>query len=110
MSSGASANVTSSSNSNPSPTGSWNISLNGNKIMTVQEYYNYINSGNLPIKALSGTYDISKLVSISNECWNSNDEEVNCATLDCNQSYEIQHTASYNNEEKSVSRKLNAGC
>jgi membrane peptidoglycan carboxypeptidase len=113
MSSGVTVTVSTSGGTSPSTSSTssdWKIELNGSSTLTVQEYYDFINSGELPVKVLSGTNDVSKSSKINTTCWNSTNDEVSCQTLDCNQSYSIQHTVTYNSKSKSVSRILTAGC
>lgn len=108
MSSGATATIETEGTTTPSR--NWSIELNGSKTLTVQGYYNFINLGNYPITVKNNGIDVTSSASIANECWDENDNEANCATLDCKHKYTISHTATYNNEQKSVTRKLNPGC
>ena len=110
MSSGVTVTVTPTGDVTPSPTTNWRIEMNGGNNITVAAYYNLLNEGK-PIKVLDSGYDVTKNASITTTCWNkSNNNEVPCETLDCHSSYDIQHTATYNNKTKSVSRSLTAGC
>ena len=89
----------------------YKVELNGNTQMTVQGYYDFINEGNNPIKVLDNGYDVTKQSKLATPtCWNSDNDEVSCSTLDCNESYYIQYTITYNNKSKSISRTLNSGC
>ena len=110
MSSGVTVTVTPTGDVTPSPTTNWRIEMNGGNNITVAAYYNLLNEGK-PIKVLDSGYDVTRNASITTTCWNkSNNNEVPCETLDCHSSYDIQHTATYNNKTKSVSRSLTAGC
>lgn len=88
----------------------WKIELNGSKEMTVQGYYDFINAGSNPVKITDNGTDVTSNAKITTTCWNSSNNEVSCQTMDCNEEYYIQHSVSYNNKNKSVSRTLKAGC
>lgn len=111
MSSGVTVSVTPTGDITPSPSDNWKAELNGSTQMTVQGYYDFINEGNNPIKVLDNGYDVTKQAKLATPtCWNSDNDEVSCSTLDCNESYYIQYTITYNNKSKSISRTLNSGC
>lgn len=95
----------------PAPTSDWKVELNGASTMTVQEYYDFINAGNKPVKVLDSNYDVTSQAKLGTPtCWDGNNNEVSCSTLDCNESYYIQYTITYNNKSKSLSRTLSEGC
>ena len=111
MSSGITVSVTPTGEITPSATANWKVELNGAGSMTVQEYYDFINEGNSPVKVMDSGYDVTKQAKISNPtCWDSTNNEVSCLTLDCNENYYIQYTITYNNKSKSLSRTLTSGC
>jgi len=104
-------NQNNNSSTTISPTNNWRIELNGDSNLTVQGYYDFINSGESPIKVIDSGTDVTNNAKITTTCWDSNNEPLtSCATMDCNNSYYVQHTATYNNKSKSVSRNLSAGC
>lgn len=110
MSSGVSIKITPTGDITPSATNNWKVELNGPSEMSVQEYYNFINSGASVVKITDSDYDVTINAKIATTCWDSNNEETSCETLDCNNSYTVQHTAFYNNKSKSVTRSLSTGC
>ena len=110
MSSGVSIKITPTGDITPSATNNWKVELNGPSEMSVQEYYNFINSGATVVKITDSDYDVTINAKIATTCWDSNNEETSCETLDCNNSYTVQHTAFYNNKSKSVTRSLSTGC
>ncbi len=111
MSSGVTVTVNPTGEVLPSPTTNWKIELNGNYSMTVQEYYNFVNAGNLPVKVTDEGFDVTKNAKINTPtCFDENNNEVSCSTLDCNEKYSIQHSVTYNNKTKVVSRELTPGC
>lgn len=111
MSSGATVVVNPTGEIVPAPTSDWKVELNGASTMTVQEYYDFINAGNKPVKVLDSNYDVTSQAKLGTPtCWDGNNDEVSCSTLDCNESYYIQYTITYNNKSKSLSRTLSEGC
>lgn len=109
MSSGVSVTVSPTGDIEPEPSTNWTIELNGNSEITVKEYYALLNSGKDPLKITDNGSDVTKKAQINSTCW-KNDKEVSCETLDCSESYTIQHTAFYNNKSKTMKRLLKAGC
>ena len=109
MSSGVSVTVSPTGDIEPEPSANWTIELNGNSEITVKEYYDLLNSGKEPLKITDNGSDVTKKAQINSTCW-KNDKEVSCETLDCSESYTIQHTAFYNNKSKTMKRLLKAGC
>lgn len=109
MSSGVSVTVSPTGDIEPEPSANWTIELNGNSEITVKEYYDLLNSGKEPLKIIDNGSDVTKKAQINSTCW-KNDKEVSCETLDCSESYTIQHTAFYNNKSKTMKRLLKAGC
>jgi penicillin-binding protein 1A len=109
MSTGVSVAVSPTNDIEPVPSTNWTIELNGDSEITVKEYYALLNSGKEPLKITDNGSDVTKKAQINSTCW-KNDKEVDCETLDCNESYTIQHTAFYNNKSKTIKRQLKAGC
>ena len=109
MSSGVSVTVSPTGDIEPEPSTNWTIELNGNSEITVKEYYALLNSGKEPLKITDNDSDVTNKAQINSTCW-KNDKEVSCETLDCSESYTIQHTAFYNNKSKTMKRLLKAGC
>ena len=110
MSSGVTVTVIPTSEVIPPATDNWRVEQNGDT-MTVQEFYKFINDGNNPVKVFDNENDVTKQAIIGKpSCYTSDDEWANCDTLDCNNSYTIQYTVTYNNKSKSVSRTLTEGC
>ena len=106
-SSGVEVSVNSSSNEPSNPSTDWTASLNGAAKITVAAFYKFFNNNNL-VKVISGGKVVNAKVTTT--CFDSDGDEVNCKTLDCKQSYDVQHTISYNNKTKTISRTLTAGC
>ena len=106
-SSGVEVSVNSSSNEPSNPSTDWTASLNGAAKITVAAFYKLFNNNNL-VKVISGGKVVNAKVTTT--CFDSDGDEVNCKTLDCKQSYDVQHTISYNNKTKTISRTLTAGC
>ena len=110
MSSGVTVSVAPTGDITPTATNNWRIELNGGT-MTVQEYYDFINKGNSPIKVIDSGYDVTKQATIKTTCTDSEDNPVsNCDTLNCNNGYIVQHSATYNGKTRIVTRTLTEGC
>ncbi len=109
MSSGVSITVSPTGDIEPAASDNWTIELNGNSEITVKEYYDLLNSGKQPIKVSDNGIDVTKNAKISSKCWQNN-KEVSCETLDCSESYNVYHTAFYNNKSKTLKRLLKSGC
>ena len=111
MSNGVTVTVNPTGEVLPPATANWKIELNGNYSMTVQQYYDFVNAGNKPVKVIDNGYDVTSGAHINNStCFDSNNNEVSCLTMDCNERYTIQHSVTYNNKTKVVTRELTAGC
>ena len=110
MSSGITVSVAPTGDITPTATNNWRIELNGGT-MTVQEYYDFINQGNSPIKVIDSGYDVTKQATINTTCTDSEDKPIsNCDTLNCNNGYIVQHSATYNGKTRIVTRTLTEGC
>ena len=104
MSSGATVQISGSSNTNTSK----NAEVNGGT-MTVKEYQNWINAGNNVLNLIGGGVIQNSLITTT--YYNSNDEIANVNSvneLDCNQSYTVIYNLKGSN--KSYQRSLTAGC
>src|SRR5574344_119736 len=84
----------------------WTVSLNGGD-MSVSAYLSFIKNNSKVIVKSNGV-DITNQTTISDTCWDEENNEANCALLQSNQNYTVQYTVTYNNEQKSVSRDLTA--
>lgn len=105
-SSGVEISVSSATNSD-TPSSEWTATLNGSAKMTVAAFYNLYNNNKL-INVTAGGKTVDAKVTTT--CYDSDDDEISCKTLDCKQSYNIQHTVSYNNQSKTINRTLIPGC
>lgn len=109
MSSGVSTTVNPAGETIPAPTNNWIINIKGNLNMTLKEFLELKNSSTPFLNILDEGKDVTKYATISTVCF-LEDEEINCANLECNQTYTLQHTAHYNKQNKTVTRTISKSC
>ncbi len=116
MSSGVSVTVspTGDIDTPTTPTTNWTIELNGNNNITVSDYYDLKNAlndiGQKLVKIYDNKTEVKNFGEVTTTCWNSDNTQVSCDTLDCNQEYKIIHKVTYNGVTKSKERLLIKGC
>ena len=108
MSSGTTVTVNPEGSITPEPTNNWTPQLNGSSTITVSEYYD-LKSNNKLVKVLDNGYDVTSSATVTDECYQNNNE-VDCKTLNCNESYQVMHIVTYNGKTKTLNRNLTSGC
>lgn len=108
MSSGTTVTVNPEGSITPEPTNNWTPQLNGSSTITVSEYYD-LKSNNKLVKVLDNGYDVTSSANTHDECYQNNNE-VDCKTLSCNESYQVMHIVTYNGKTKTLNRNLTSGC
>ncbi len=111
MSDGISAVVTPSDTSNvTTPSNNWSIELQGDSCMISDKFLGMLTMNLSFVTVKDSGVDVTKNAIVTNTCKDNLGTEISCQSLSPGNQYTIIHNVKYNNQLKSVERKIKPAC